>query len=168
MNIPQEATAWIYIGGIVLLVVAFEVYVFFSYISNYFNSCFTHASLKVIGISDNDQTYVDLDGKLIYRLKGKYDGIIKLRSGEHKITIYNELSSLTASLTIAYECRLIIQADMGNSTIIINTELAKEESIEDATKRLKGYNNVNLFLFFIANLLMILAVIRILAIGDII
>jgi hypothetical protein len=100
--------------------------------------------------------------KLIRRFTGRYDGIIKIRGGERKITFSNKEHS--ASTVVKAADRLEICVDVANSVVNAETKCQNMEGSED---RLKSYNGINLFLFLMTNLLMLLAVLRILAIYDI-
>jgi len=166
LNFSREVAVWIYIGGIISIVVVFEVYLFFSYVSNRFNTCFVHTSLQIVGAYSGDRVYVDVNGKLHYKFPGNYNGIIKLRGGRHEVTFYNKLFSVQENVEI--KDNMAIYLDVKNSTVTVSKECRQRESAEEIEKRLKSYNRVNLYLFLAANILMVLAIFRILAIYDIV
>lgn len=167
VDFSAEVIATAYVLGIVALVVAFEIYVYFMYISVRFRS-FSHATLYIRGVTGSNKTYIDIDRKFTYRYPGECNGAaIKFTSGIHNITVRNETAS--TSIEINFTDTLVINIYIGNSDINIETEYKEQIGTDEEIKaRQKSYNRVNLFIFIILNVIMFFAVLRILGVAGII
>jgi len=167
VDFSAEVIATAYIVGIVALVVTFELYIYFAYISVRFRS-FSHATLYIRGFTGNNKTYIDIDGKFIYRFSGECKGAaIKFTSGIHIITIRNETAS--TSIKTDFTDTLVINVYIGDSSIKIDTEYREQIGTDEEIKaRQKSYNRVNLFLFIIVNVIVFFLVLRILGMAGIV
>lgn len=114
-DFSAKAVAMTYAIGIVALVVIFEIYIYFTYVSGRFRN-FSHAIIYVRGTIGREKTYVDLDGKFAYRYSGELNGAtVRFPRGIHTITIRNKTASASVKTDITDS--LIIRADIGDSNI---------------------------------------------------
>jgi hypothetical protein len=122
--------------------------------------------LKIDGTND-ESVMMKVDGKITRKFIGRYDGVVKLRNGERRIMFFNDKFSTEVNLivedNVSFDLRIegnIATLDVGHKTMN-GTE-------EEIRLRLKRYKKVNAFLFVIVNFLMVCAVLRVLAIFDVI
>ena len=166
-NIPKDILIWAYAAGTVFFVICAEIYIFYSYVSRRFENRFIHIMLRINGVPDNERTFVKVNGTLVQKYTGRYDGVFKLRGGYRDVTFFNKRFTVTSNIKV--EEFLSVDVAVENSVAVVRTKLKELEGTEEELEtRLKRFDRINLFVFFVANWCMFFSVLKILAIWDII
>jgi hypothetical protein len=148
-----------YIAGIVAVVAVFDIYLLFTYISNRYDS-FPYVMMYIRGVPPDHRTYIDADGKFVYRYRGELNGAAKFRSGSRMITVRSDAASVTRNVDVTDN--LTIFVDMGDPVITINTEYSGPiETAEEMRERRRADKGVRMFLFFIMNIFIFLGILRV-------
>ena len=167
MNIQEGILMWFYEITTFVLIIALEAYVLFLIISGRSKERFVYISLQINGVSNEDRTRIDVDGRLVQRLKGKYNGTLRLRSGVHKIRFYNESFSVSADVDTSEDPMVFVEVE--HSTVSINIKHKdKKYTADEIAEGLRSDYLFNMFLFLVFNLLLLGRVLRLFLILDII
>ena len=158
-GIPEEPVPSSYIIGIIILVIAVEIYLFLSCVSNRFKNRYIYASLQINGVSDKSKTCVNVDGKLMRRFTGVYNGTIKLRIGEHRIEFFDKSFSISKNVEITDGLMIFVEVE--RSIVSIDFEhKERKETEKERRERLRSDFLTNLFFFVLINLFAVLAIMR--------
>ena len=150
-----------YVIGVVAFIALVEIYIFFTYVSDRFRS-FSYVTLYIRGVPQGRRTYVDVDGKFIYRYRGELNGAsVKFLSGLRDITVRSD--TLSATVNADATNHLTIRIDVRDYAIDIITEYREPTWTKEETEaRQRSYKRVNVFLFLMMNFFALFAVLRIL------
>lgn len=157
----------LYIVGIIALVAIFEIYFYFMYLSDRFRS-FSHPILYIYGTAGKNRTYIDADGKFVYRISGECNGAaLRLPSGIHIITFRS--GSVSSAVRADIADNLIIRIGIRDSAIEINTEHKKQaETEKEIESGRMDSKRLDVAVFITVNLSLFLAALRVLALLGII
>jgi len=161
MNIQEGAVMWFYEITTFALVVALEAYILFLIISSRSKDRFVYISLQINGVSNEDRTYADVDGRLVQRLKGRYNGTLRLRSGVHNIRIHNESFSVSTDVNTSEDPMIFVEIEHSTTNISIKHK-DKKYTEEEIAEEMRSNFYLNLFFFLVFNLLLLIRVIKIL------
>jgi len=152
-----DGTALAYAGGVFLLAVAFEAYIYFTYVSDRFRS-FAHAVVYIHGVKGRGRTCIDIDGRFVHRHSGECNGVaIRLPPGTHDITARNRTTSSTARGDIAD--RTIISIEVGCSAIEVEIRQGAAGAGGDASYG-KRDRDSSIATIVIINVVLLYAIIR--------
>jgi hypothetical protein len=166
-DIPGDTLIWAYIIGLIAIIASADIYAFYLIVSHGHKGPFSRISLHIKGISHDNTVCVEVDGKLVRRFVGEYNGSLKLRNGDRRVTFYNELFSVSADIEPAENLTIDIERNDSIATIDVGYKEMNNTS-EELTERTRSDYRINMFLFGIINFLMVLAILRLLFIFDII
>jgi hypothetical protein len=152
---------WFY--GIItfVFVIILEAYILFLIISSRSKDRFVYIILQINGVSNENRTYVDVDGKLVQRFKGEYNGTLRLRSGVHKIRLHNESFSVSADVNTSEDPMIFVEVEYSTACINIRYK-GKKYTDDEIAEELRSDFYLNVFLFLVFNLLLLVRVIKIL------
>ena len=161
VDLSNDVVMWIYVSGIVLIIVILEICFYFHQISNRFKEYFVRIPLRVQGASPKCKIYIEVDGKLIHRFTSEYNGTIKLRKGQHKIAVFNKIVS--ASEVMDVSGNVSIRAHFEDFCAKMHLERMTGSKTEDELEReLVDNKRMSVFFSLFLNILFILMALRIL------
>jgi hypothetical protein len=167
VDLPERPLGWAFAAGTAVLILIFELYIYLSYISIHYEHRFVHIYLRINGVSSHNKIFADIDGKCRYSYNGQYIGAMKIRNGTHLLTFRSDSFSVSTMVEIKEKMEIKVDIDGSSANVHIGQKEINETEEENAA-RMRKYRNINMFLFVITNFLMVCAVLRFLAIFDII